>query len=753
MNFQVLNDYFNPENLLLAYHRVSVWPEVLIKDVVGLRAYENNLEENLKYLSDKICSGQFKPQRPFKYYEPKASGTHRTKSMLMVEDALLYQAIANILATRNYDKLEAHNSFIFGSVLHPETKLGLQLVRNNEYLPPFYFFQHWRPLFEQFSSSVIKAIEKDKAAFKFETDITGFFDSIPHYNLLEILGKEFNVEEEILDLMSDCLNIWSGTRESLTPGVGIPQGPQPSYLLANMFLYPLDKQLIGKAYKYFRYMDDLKIYSYTEDALRDALVVIDIYLKGSGLSINSKKTAITPIVNHEKDPTVKELKKMQFQWAFYEDMDDYQSVVDEINEEINPLLIQEPDVIMDTDPEDLLPDFPEDYFEDPVDFPILDYNQEEEPWPFPDGVRTPPIRENQKKVREILAQAGVDLSKIPQYDIVNLNGEVTLIPRNNAAQHLPSGKPTQEDLLKALLQGGHLTSGNPEKSIKEKLEEIAKSVQNHGGLGPVINAQPRQSGFPENSESRSNDSTAPAYNEQLIRELELLTQQTPADQSIEQVPVRKEYLSDPEKIIEFFENEIKIVEDKLTALFDKDQKKLINETEIMDIDFIRLSSRFGTAVGKLQEYKDYTPPEKLLPLWIFAFRKYFWRARNFVLTLKYYKGNSLLKETLLEHYHSMRNYEFVRFHTINCLNYSFEFCDAELRKFYNMLTSEASDLVKYSLYSLIIRHNEDFQLLAALRSQLSAEKNAYLKLWVAYYWDQVEKKLLSRDELMKLAGL
>jgi hypothetical protein len=250
MSDKTFEIYFSTDNLKLAYYRIVCWPERLVKDRFGIHAFGAQLDKNVKQLSEKLISGKYSPQRGFKYYEPKSSGTQRTKTLLMIEDALVYQAIANVIAARNYELLAEHDDFVFGSVLMPDTKQGTELLNQDN--SKYFFFKFWKSLFVRFKDSVIKALEQDKATHKFETDITGFFDSIPHYNLLLTLSTHFGVEDEILDLLSVCLNAWSGTKESSTPGVGIPQGPQPSYLLANLLLYPLDKQLISEAFKYYR---------------------------------------------------------------------------------------------------------------------------------------------------------------------------------------------------------------------------------------------------------------------------------------------------------------------------------------------------------------------------------------------------------------------------------------------------------------------------------------------------------------------
>ena len=304
-----LEKYFNPENIKLAYHRVQCWPDKITKDQSGVRAFKSNLEINCKNLSKKIIEGNYKPQRGFKFYVPKPSKTLRTKTILFIEDAIVYQAIANVLSKNNYDKLDQYSQFVFGSVLNEEVKKGNAILKDEK--PNFFFFKVWQGLHKKYSDSIIQAIEVDKVKFKFETDITGFFDSIPHYNLLSILSTQFGVEDEILDLLGDCLNIWSGTKDGPTPGVGIPQGPPPSFLLANFLLHQLDQKIIEHGYIYLRYMDDINIYSYEENELLDALLIIDKYTKTNALSINSKKTSIREIKEGEEDATVKELKRIR----------------------------------------------------------------------------------------------------------------------------------------------------------------------------------------------------------------------------------------------------------------------------------------------------------------------------------------------------------------------------------------------------------------------------------------------------------
>jgi len=305
MNNQILEKYFNETNLFLAWERVLRWSDRTAKDMFGIKSFRPNLTKNIKELSYKLTESIYEPSRPEKFYVPKSSFMQRTKSILLIEDAITYQAIVNIIGMNAFDKLHQNDHFVFGSVLTPEVKLGTDiLLEKDNPETNLFFFQHYLSLYKKFADSVNKAIIEDKVTYKFETDITGFFDAIPHYNLLDELSRNFDAEDEILEFLEKCLNMWAGTRERFTPGVGIPQGAQPSFFLANTLLHNLDNLLISDALKYYRYMDDLRIYGYSEEDMIKALIKIDNYLKGFGLALNAKKTTIQEVVNDETDDSI-----------------------------------------------------------------------------------------------------------------------------------------------------------------------------------------------------------------------------------------------------------------------------------------------------------------------------------------------------------------------------------------------------------------------------------------------------------------
>jgi len=88
-----LHSYFSPSHLRLAWERILRSNGKDVKDFFGIEIFGSNLEKNLERLSGIIINGEFRPQRPFKYYESKTSKTHRTKSVLNIEDALIEKCI------------------------------------------------------------------------------------------------------------------------------------------------------------------------------------------------------------------------------------------------------------------------------------------------------------------------------------------------------------------------------------------------------------------------------------------------------------------------------------------------------------------------------------------------------------------------------------------------------------------------------------------------------------------------------------
>lgn len=286
---------FSKSSLKLSWERVISSVGADAKDYFGIGVFSRNTDMILAELSELILSESYQPKRPFKYFEPKKSGAQRTKTVLDIEDALVFQAISNHIAELEYSNLRETNNCVFGSVLNKDVSKGVKLLEEEP--ENFYFFEFYVEPYNRFVNSINEIVENGQVTHILETDITGFFDTIPHSTVLLEL-KNRNIDIKILDLLAKCLNIWSGTRDSATFGVGIPQGPAGSFLIANIILDSLDRYAIKNGLNYYRFMDDIRIYGKSRNELIQYLVNIDRHLKSKSLCLNSEKTQIELIDEH-----------------------------------------------------------------------------------------------------------------------------------------------------------------------------------------------------------------------------------------------------------------------------------------------------------------------------------------------------------------------------------------------------------------------------------------------------------------------
>lgn len=289
---------FSERALFLSWERVLASVGADAKDFFGINLFKGDLEKSLSDLRLRIQAKEYIPKRAFKYFEPKKNGTQRTKTVLGIQDALIYQAISNHIGEIYFDQLKETDKSVFGSLLHEDVNKGVSLL--DEDPDSFYFFEFYVAPYNRFINSINETIESGGVTHILETDITGFFDTIPH-SVLTLILKEKGIDNSILELLSTCLNIWSGTRDSMTIGVGIPQGPAGSFLLANIVLDSMDRIAMKDGLHYYRFMDDIRIYGKSKQELLDSLVKLDRHLKGKSLCLNSQKTSISLISEHDSD--------------------------------------------------------------------------------------------------------------------------------------------------------------------------------------------------------------------------------------------------------------------------------------------------------------------------------------------------------------------------------------------------------------------------------------------------------------------
>src|SRR2546428_8705260 len=142
----------------------------------------------------------------------------------------------------------------------------------------------------------VKRIEQllnERRIWCVDLDFKSYFDTIPHERLLELVQQRV-VDGSVLALLAQSLKAgvleemkgWQPTQK------GTPQGAVISPLLANLYLNPLDHQMVQQGWEMVRYADDLVVLSRTKEEAEQALSFLRQWAEAAGLTVHPTKTRI-----------------------------------------------------------------------------------------------------------------------------------------------------------------------------------------------------------------------------------------------------------------------------------------------------------------------------------------------------------------------------------------------------------------------------------------------------------------------------
>jgi len=265
-------------NLKLAWRRITTGSNQQYKRYFRelYYAYELSLEENLKDLQARLRSRIWTPRAPERIYLPKASGLQRPITLLYIEDQIVLQALANIIAKELYQKRKPLMfKHVFSNVLEKPNSI--------------YFFKSWRTTYAAFQRKV-KAHYNSGLKWVADFDLAAFYDTISHELLLRTAYPRLHDTAEVL-WIREWLKTWSSVSIRSSYGHGLPQGPIASDFLAECFLLPIDKELVNIP-GYTRYVDDIRLFGESEDEVRKHVLNLEIQCRQRGLIPQIGKFAI-----------------------------------------------------------------------------------------------------------------------------------------------------------------------------------------------------------------------------------------------------------------------------------------------------------------------------------------------------------------------------------------------------------------------------------------------------------------------------
>ncbi len=206
------------------------------------------------------------PVPPIEVDSPKSPFFVRTISILELDELVAYEAAVATLV----DRIEANlPPFVFGA---------RRVSRSTGSKDRLGQWHQWR-------RSVMDCI-RSGYGWMIKTDIVAFFDTVQHRLLFSDIDG-LNPDGRVGQALKEMLRIWSSV-----PGLGLPQGPDASRVLGNLYLIPVDHALAAGAWLYFRYMDDIRIIGRTRAEAMAGLRVLERECKRRALVLSSQKTTM-----------------------------------------------------------------------------------------------------------------------------------------------------------------------------------------------------------------------------------------------------------------------------------------------------------------------------------------------------------------------------------------------------------------------------------------------------------------------------
>jgi len=233
--------------------------------------YSADLDAHLRDLHERLRSQQYRATPALRAWIPKEDGSQRPLAIPILEDKIVQRAVV-LLLTPIYEQ-------------------------------DFYEFSYgFRP--KRSAHDALHALRehcmKLGGVWLVDADVQGFFDSVPHGQLQQILRQRVN-DGGIVRLVGKWLKAGILEGEKLThPETGTPQGGVISPLLANIYLHTvLDEwfaqqvqpRLRGRSFL-IRFADDFVVGCEFEDDARRVLEVLAKRLAKYGLSLHPEKTRL-----------------------------------------------------------------------------------------------------------------------------------------------------------------------------------------------------------------------------------------------------------------------------------------------------------------------------------------------------------------------------------------------------------------------------------------------------------------------------
>ena len=235
------------ENIELAYAKAKkrkTWQD-------SVKAVEQDKERKLETIRQSLLSGSFKTSG----YNIKIIHEPKERQIFILPfypDRIVQHALMNIVAPI-WDAMFIRDSYACrkGKGQHAGSRRCMQFVRRNAWVCQF--------------------------------DISKFYPSIPHENLLKVIGRKIK-DERVMRLFEDIIG-------SIGDGKNVPIGNYTSQWFGNLYLNEVDQLVKHQLHirDYIRYCDDFLIFGNDKEELKRLADTVEAFVSDKLLLTLSKK--------------------------------------------------------------------------------------------------------------------------------------------------------------------------------------------------------------------------------------------------------------------------------------------------------------------------------------------------------------------------------------------------------------------------------------------------------------------------------
>ena len=309
-NDRLFKRLLDPELIAVGWHLAHADSrDDFATDPLGYANYWRLLKaDRFRFIVEQLRFDKTSGRPPNGNRYPKDRIERSTRNILRIEEATILHAIIYLIAPKIDPKLrkevysyrlaqdwekraaKAQSLFSQGDV-NEIPFLKRRTIRSISIEEP------WYDAWPEFDEAGVNAFREHGFTYLTKTDITAYFENIDLQLLGSALRGYLPGERMIVEILMRILHSWTRRTPAGIPiGRGIPQGNNVSSFLGNIYLAPLDKKLVRFAQTrdavWFRYVDDIKVFTKTFNDARDAVFLINSGLREVHLNLQGSKTEI-----------------------------------------------------------------------------------------------------------------------------------------------------------------------------------------------------------------------------------------------------------------------------------------------------------------------------------------------------------------------------------------------------------------------------------------------------------------------------